>query len=384
MNSKIKKNRYQLDKKIINVKNYKYENYIYTGEINEVTKKKFILLDTGKEELTYEKTYKTPPNGNGTAISLKDGKILKGNWVDGKLTGFGSIIIPSYSTYIGEILNGDMHGNGKLTFHQNNDKKNKFHIFEGNWEKNIFDGKGKIIYSTGSVYEGEINIFKRHGKGIYTTSNGCTFNGTWTNDILKGECILSVDNRIIHCNWSGITHVGKCNIIYESGIIYEGYCSTDYLPNGQGKMTYLDGSVYDGEWVNGLRDGFGELRMANGQIYIGNWEKNKKNNNGTMFYPDNSFYNGNWENDQKNGYGIFQYSNKSYYKGYWNNGVKEGYGFLYMYHGDYYNGYWKNDLPHNSEDYGKIGIYYNKCYSVAINYVWDMGKQVGCKSSYYF
>ena len=67
----------------------------------------------------------------------------------------------------------------------------------------------RVEYANGDVYEGEcyVSSGKRHGEGLYTYANGETFEGMYANDL-----------RV------------------------------------QGKMTYLDGSTYQGEWLTVIVD----------------------------------------------------------------------------------------------------------------------------------
>jgi len=39
--------------------------------------------------------------------------------------------------------------------------------------------------------------------------------------------------------------------------------------NGKGVFTWSHGEVYDGEWVNGVKEGYGIWRSAEGDSYIG-------------------------------------------------------------------------------------------------------------------
>ena len=41
-------------------------------------------------------------------------------------------------------------------------------------------------------------------------------------------------------------------------------------------MTYPDGNSYDGDWVEGKKEGFGTYRWANGQVYVGEYKNNKQ------------------------------------------------------------------------------------------------------------
>ena len=36
-------------------------------------------------------------------------------------------------------------------------------------------------------------------------------------------------------------------------------------------MTYNNGDVYEGQWLNNLKDGKGQMTYSNGDKQIGNW-----------------------------------------------------------------------------------------------------------------
>jgi hypothetical protein len=40
----------------------------------------------------------------------------------------------------------------------------------------------------------------------------------------------------------------------------------------QGKETFPSGDVFQGEWLNDLKDGQGVLKYADGHIYDGTWK----------------------------------------------------------------------------------------------------------------
>ena len=43
-----------------------------------------------------------------------------------------------------------------------------------------------------------------------------------------------------------------------------------------------DGSIYKGQWLNGLRDGYGEIFYNDGSVYEGEWRNDKANGKGKM------------------------------------------------------------------------------------------------------
>ena len=53
-------------------------------------------------------------------------------------------------------------------------------------------------------------------------------------------------------------------------------------PEGEGKMTFVKGGSYDGNWSNGNMNGTGVYVQDNGLIFNGNFENNKFTGNGTL------------------------------------------------------------------------------------------------------
>lgn len=66
----------------------------------------------------------------------------------------------------------------------------------------------------------------------------------------------------------------------------------------------LDGSIYIGQFQNGLKSGQGKLVYPSGNTFVGEWKLNKKNGEGTMDWIDSGErYYGNWVNDVPSGNG---------------------------------------------------------------------------------
>ena len=62
---------------------------------------------------------------------------------------------------------------------------------------------------------------------------------------------------------------------YSDGSIYEGQ-KLNGLRNGKGKFFYADGGIYDGLWKSGYMNGYGVLYYASGKIaYEGEWRNDK-------------------------------------------------------------------------------------------------------------
>ena len=126
---------------------------------------------------------------------------------------------------------------------------------------------------------------------------------------------------------------------------------------------------YEGEYLNGLSHGEGKALYSNGDTYQGQWVEGKKQGIGTYFY--NYFraqYHGDWFNDEKNGFGILKFSNGDEVEGLWENGspsgenvvmnysngcnyqgsvyrgLRHGKGKMMYFEGVEYSGFWKEDV----------------------------------------
>ena len=65
---------------------------------------------------------------------------------------------------------------------------------------------------------------------------------------------------------------GQGKLTYSNGNVYEGEFKKG-LPEGQGKQTFLSGDVYEGAFKNGYREGQGKYTFANGDVYYeGEWK----------------------------------------------------------------------------------------------------------------
>ena len=117
------------------------------------------------------------------------------------------------------------------------------------------------------------------------------------------------------------------------------------LKNGQGTMTYSNGNIYEGEWIDDKKNGHGIMTYSNGAVYEGEWVDDKKNGQGIITWSESgSVYKGAWTDDKKNGQGVMIYSNGNIYEGEWENDMRNGQGiYTWAESGDVYEGEWIDD-----------------------------------------
>lgn len=129
---------------------------------------------------------------------------------------------------------------------------------------------------------------------------------------------------------------------------------------GKAQASYPSGDIYEGDFLDGIREGRGNYRYAtNGDKYDGELRQNLKHGIGKMIYNGKGEYYGYWENGKRHGEGRFTYTNGDVYSGWWKFGEKEGTGtYIFKSTGMKLFGQWK----HSSIESGKWiypnGMYY--------------------------
>jgi len=112
---------------------------------------------------------------------------------------------------------------------------------------------------------------------------------------------------------------------------------------GKARAFYTNGDEYDGDFIDGERQGHGIYRYSsNGDKYEGDWYKNNKHGIGKMNYNGKGEYHGYWEFNRRHGEGVFTYPNGDIYSGWWKYGNKEGKGtYIFKETGMKMQGDWK-------------------------------------------
>ena len=158
------------------------------------------------------------PHGQGK-ITLRDGKVFEGEFVNGVLQGQPRTLTTLWYHYEGDVLNGEPHGMGKKTLRNGQ-------VWEGEYCESARVGKGKIIHPDGKVVEGE---FRNNG--------------------LNGFCVIRYTNgdrkegKVIDNQWEGVV-----KHFFSDGEIHEDY----YVKGdqeGPEKIIRADGSVVEGEYL---------------------------------------------------------------------------------------------------------------------------------------
>jgi hypothetical protein len=85
---------------------------------------------------------------------------------------------------------------------------------------------------------------------------------------------------------------------------------------GLGKMSYINGDVYVGQWNRTLREGRGKLRDHSGWMFEGAWNRDQRNGAGVHTDTDGGVLVGRWEQDMIKE-GKMSWANGDEYDGWW-------------------------------------------------------------------
>ena len=243
------------------------------------------------------KNYLSPnvPTFHANPIKFKNNNIYYGNWnKDGEMEGYGIYYLNDR-----QITTEGIWNNGNIVFGRifftNGD------IYEGEMKNSIPDGKGKLIFvKNKEKYIGDFKMGEMSGKGTFTFEDSTEYSGYIENGVFNGK--------------------GKMK--WENGTEYIG----DFVDStlcGEGTITNIQNEKYEGNFDKNEFNGEGTYYFNNGDIYKGNFEYGIKKGNGTYTRNDNVVFEGNWNDDLPNGNGVITYSGNQL-KGFWRNGAFVG------------------------------------------------------------
>jgi hypothetical protein len=173
-------------------------------------------------------------------VCYKNGDVYHGEIVDGYRVGKGELFcLASNRTYSGVWQKGNLIGECKIV--------DPHWLFEGNFHSFTGIGIGKLLYSNGDIYQGEIFNFKRSGFGKLILASGKKITGKWTD----------------------LANVSQAKMDYGGGITLEGNI-INFEPDGLIRITFPNGQTYTGLWEDGnlLRALSSKFRSGRKPTYI--------------------------------------------------------------------------------------------------------------------
>ncbi len=249
-----------------------------------------------KDGSKYTGTFlKSKPHGNGIIIQA-DGGRYEGEFYQGVKEGKGKMTFATGDVYLGSFSSGAFSGTGKMVF-RNGD------IYTGYWVNGKSSGKGRYSFSDGDYYVGGFLAGEFSGIGKLVRKDGSYYEGEWMKSKKHGEGIAySGGIKMKHkYHMNKLLQESKYQEnIEEIPVLSEAPpkikdCTKQYCNNEKGTFKYGDGSVYEGDFINGEGAGIGVCNYANGDKYIGGWKNHAPHGKGTMHFSKGSVYAAIWD-----------------------------------------------------------------------------------------
>lgn len=134
-----------------------------------------------------------------------------------------------------------------------------------------------LTYDDGSSYTGQIVDGKRHGHGSWQSRTG-QYEGQWQADAQHGQGRQTwSDGRVFDGQFQYGKFAGSGKMVWHTQkglLVYDGEYKDD-LKHGHGTFTWADGRTYDGEWQQGKRHGRGTYLNSRTERKTGYWLDDK-------------------------------------------------------------------------------------------------------------
>lgn len=201
-------------------------------------------------------------------LTKTNGDYYEGVFAKGKFGGNGMVTITDDDgfVYTGEYANNKYNGNGTYTFTSGN-------VIKGNSINGMLSGVCELQYANGDVYKGELKNYLpiglgemtyvsgdkfvgmfakglRHGEGTLTTHQNSTFVGVWANNAQNGSFVITTsDGSIYNVMYKKGVCGKKATVSFANGDKWEGEIENKTYKKGI--YTFADGTMYDGTYENG-------------------------------------------------------------------------------------------------------------------------------------
>ena len=246
-----------------------------------------------------------------------------------------------------DVFNLQVIGEGKntqlnLTWRTLDEKSNEEDYCEGCGTRELRKMIGVLVEKLAGrkiVVEKPMEIVKKRQKGVLYNRK---VNGKWGWFKRRISCDpYDIDNCL---KYEGEMENGQPNgqgtLSWGDGSTYIGQVENG-KSHGQGTYTWSDGAKYIGEYKNGERHGQGTFTYPDGGKYVGQFKENKRNGQGTINWSDGRKYVGGWKDGKWNGQGTFISPSGQKYVGNWKDGERNGQGTITLPNGLKYVGEWK-------------------------------------------
>ena len=181
--------------------------------------------------------------------------------------------------------------------------------------------------------------------GLCLVAFSLSFSGNaWSQDV---EQELSRTDEVYEGSYVNGVREGYGKLTYEDGSVYEGEFAND-LPSGNDEtMLFADGRRYQGTFIEGQMQGYGTLEWPNGDVYVGTFNANAITGTGTFFWQNgNVSYKGTIEDGKLHGLGVMLWPDGRRYDGAFRQNERHGFGIYRNADGSSYRGFFESNRRH--------------------------------------
>jgi len=274
-----------------------------------------------------ETTIKIEKKDKNTKASIEEGDQTK------IIASYKNIDFPD-KKYTGQVnKDGQPHGQG--SFVSTKEGINKGDRYEGNFVNGLKHGKGIYTWSNGEKFDGQFENNLRV-EGTYYYKEGAIFKGTYQNDeIFYGE-LKYPSGKIYKGHFKNALFSGEGKFSWDNGDIFEGKFENNLRI--EGTYTHLNGDKFIGKYKNGeIYYGTYYLKSL-GSTHTGYYKNGKRHGQGIYTWRNGDIYDGQWENEDQNGQGTFTSKNGTIYTGQFKDGKRDGLGKLILANGKIFEG----------------------------------------------
>jgi hypothetical protein len=206
-------------------------------------------------------------------------------------------VLSDGSTFQGELLDGRLHGRGKLI----SKTAGEYH---GDFVQGVREGQGEQRWPNGDRYVGQFKADRPEGQGVMDFANGDRYEGSWAGGVFSGPGKLVAKSGFQYeGDFAAGRRQGSGKAVFPEGNRYTGEFAND-LPQGRGQMAFADGGQYEGEFSAGVPAGKGQYRFANGSRYVGAFQAGAMSGLGVFHYPNGDRLEGQFDKGAASGAGV--------------------------------------------------------------------------------
>ena len=160
--------------------------------------------------------------------------------------------------YVGKVLNNKPNGSGKMDF-----AGSTIISYEGEWRKSKPHGQGVLTWEGSyTVYTGGFVNGNLTGQGKITFSDGTSYEGGYKNGKWTGHGVYIFDGGRYEGDFLDSLWTGNGHLIYDDGLEYVGGF-TGGVWSGEGRLTKPNGDIHEGTFAGGALVS-GTITYANG------------------------------------------------------------------------------------------------------------------------